>query len=545
MVASSVVWSHMVGAAGKSQACNTCKKRRVECDLTRPSCLKCTKSNRVCDGYSRDLISVNRTPSDPSSTAASASSEINTPRLLKDLSTEANLRFLLSKSSHSSRDFRCYAVGLLKDTYLPRKPLASSYNVESSERGFSWVYHLAGLMEPSKALDTALFAFCLAQLHVTGKGNHSLYQCLDHYNVALHHLHSELGDPDMQMREETVAAILVLSTCELFMCPTEHGWSIHVHGIAEILRLRNPKTASTLIWQHLFSRLRVVCTLSALTQRQAHLLENDIWRRIEFDSGFRDVFDEVFRMVADVPALLERVAALPSIKNQDVLLSESATVAQSLLAMVQYVKSWHEEFWKASPNPRAWLVPSCASNPADTDPSNKIFPFCFDFESLSVAVTVTVCWSVGADLYSNIIQIHDLIQARLGRRIEFGSLLVQANTTMIDSTGVVRSSNQNTQLSNIDKDYSIREIQREGTNMARYVCQSMEYYHQIEMGTYGSQVTRYPSWSARQYFRLHPGHEREWSWIQNMHKMEGPGTRWGLSTMAFADITEPLCGWPR
>ncbi|KAI0160513.1 hypothetical protein GGR57DRAFT_455607 [Xylariaceae sp. FL1272] len=32
--------------------CKTCKIRRIKCDLSRPSCLKCTSTGRSCDGYS-------------------------------------------------------------------------------------------------------------------------------------------------------------------------------------------------------------------------------------------------------------------------------------------------------------------------------------------------------------------------------------------------------------------------------------------------------------------------------------------------------------
>ncbi|KAK0112808.1 hypothetical protein ONS95_014537 [Cadophora gregata] len=526
----------MVGVAGKSQACNTCRKRRVKCDLGRPSCLKCTTSNRACTGYDRDLIFVNRTPSDPSSTATSVLSQIKAQQRLKDAKKEADLHHLFTESSHKSRDFRHYAVELLEAIYLPKKPVSSSYNTKTSGGGFSWVYCLKDLVAPSKSLNTALFAFCLVQLHITGAGNASLYECLDQYNTALQHLYADLADPERQFLEETLAAILVLSTCELFVCPTENGWSVHARGIAEILRLRDQRMASTPAWRHLFSRLRIVCTLEALTKRQADFLENNIWRQIVNESNLDDALGEVYQMIADIPTLLEQVVSLPSIGDRNILLKESADIVRSILAKVKSIKSWYDNFWKNSPTPRSWLVPSCASNLADVDPTNKVFSSCFEFESLSVAATVVMCWSVAAQLYSNVIQIHSLVQARLDRHIALEDLLAQVDTTVVDASSRLEASSQNTLL---------REIQSEGTKMARNICQSMEYYHRIEMGTYGSHGITYPSWSARQYFRLHPGHEQEWSWLQNMHKMEGPGTRWGLSTMAFADIVEPLGGWSR
>ncbi|KAI0505182.1 hypothetical protein F5B22DRAFT_628502 [Xylaria bambusicola] len=35
--------------------CKTCKIRRVKCDLSRPSCMKCKSTGRTCDGYSETL----------------------------------------------------------------------------------------------------------------------------------------------------------------------------------------------------------------------------------------------------------------------------------------------------------------------------------------------------------------------------------------------------------------------------------------------------------------------------------------------------------
>ncbi|KAI1477455.1 hypothetical protein K445DRAFT_322768 [Daldinia sp. EC12] len=529
----------MVGVAGKSQACNTCRLKRLKCDMTRPFCLKCIKSKRQCTGYGRDLIFVNRTPSCPSTTAMSVLSGLKAQevpkRSLPNPKAEATLHRLFSESSHSCHEFRLYAVELLEALYLPKQ-------CASGEGSFSWVYHITDLNEPSKSLDTSLFAFCLAQLHVTGTGGSTLYQCLDQYNTALQHLYSDLADSEMRFREETLAAIVVLSTCELFVCPAENGWSVHARGIAEILRLRDPGTKRTPAWRHLFSRMRIVCTLEALTKRQAQILENDIWRQIVTESGLTVALDEVYRMVADIPAFLERAAALPSISDHIMFVKEAASVTQSILAMVDAVESWHDEFWKASPTPRSWSVPSQATNPTDVDPSNKIFPFCFEFESLGVAVVVVMCWSVCAQLYSTVIQIHNLVQARLGRHIDLQTLLDQADASPVN---LGSPSSQNTLLPGPSSTRSIQDIQSEGARMARFVCQSMEYFHRIEMGTYGGHATTYPSWSARQYFRLHPGHEREWLWIQNMHMMEGPNTRWGLSLMTFADIAEPLGGWSR
>ncbi|KAK9772655.1 hypothetical protein SCAR479_10706 [Seiridium cardinale] len=46
----------MVGVKGKYKGCNTCRKRRVACDNTRPFCKKCTDHGRECEGYHTETV---------------------------------------------------------------------------------------------------------------------------------------------------------------------------------------------------------------------------------------------------------------------------------------------------------------------------------------------------------------------------------------------------------------------------------------------------------------------------------------------------------
>jgi hypothetical protein len=245
-------------------------------------------------------------------------------------------------------------------------------------------------------------------------------------------------------------------------------------------------------------------------------------------------------MISDVPAALEKATSLPSIVNENALIEESKTVSKSILTMLKTFEKWHHDFWKASPTPRAWSVPSHAVNPADVGPSNRTFPFCFEFESLNVSVLVALCWGISVHLLSNIIQIYELVQRRSSHLVELEDLLPETSTAVVDEAKQCPS--QTFPTFGEHKGRLLHQMKSEGTKLARYICQSMEYHHRIDTGTYGGHAVTYSSWSARQYFRLHPGHEREWSWLQNMHKMEGPGTRWGLSNMLFEDIPEPLGG---
>ncbi|KAI2615538.1 hypothetical protein GGR54DRAFT_294123 [Hypoxylon sp. NC1633] len=43
----------MVGVAGRSKGCNTCRRRRVKCDEAKPQCFRCIKAGFECLGYER------------------------------------------------------------------------------------------------------------------------------------------------------------------------------------------------------------------------------------------------------------------------------------------------------------------------------------------------------------------------------------------------------------------------------------------------------------------------------------------------------------
>ena len=70
------------GVSKVKTGCATCKIRRLKCDETKPSCLKCTSTGRRCDGYPTQLIIVNgsvRSPNNLNCSAASNSLAITSP----------------------------------------------------------------------------------------------------------------------------------------------------------------------------------------------------------------------------------------------------------------------------------------------------------------------------------------------------------------------------------------------------------------------------------------------------------------------------------
>jgi len=123
--------------------CITCKTRRVKCDETKPACLRCQKSGRICDGYApepspnRGLLELQ--PRIPSAILYGPSVSIHT-----SLSEEEGKYFQLftERTAHE-------LSGFLDPTFWTRLVLQESHNVAAIRHA---VIALGAL---SKSLETA------------------------------------------------------------------------------------------------------------------------------------------------------------------------------------------------------------------------------------------------------------------------------------------------------------------------------------------------------------------------------------------------------
>ena len=81
--------------------CLLCKKRRVKCDSTKPTCQRCARDKRECPGYSKPLIWKTFCPEDASTKTEKSSSSIpaSTENIIISSSTELDLQVTKSKPS--------------------------------------------------------------------------------------------------------------------------------------------------------------------------------------------------------------------------------------------------------------------------------------------------------------------------------------------------------------------------------------------------------------------------------------------------------------
>jgi hypothetical protein len=252
----------MVGVAGKSKACNDCKRRRVKCGLERPGCARCASADIRCSGYDQQMYFINKTLADPFVSAPAVlarcrPSNLNGPKKRSIQDELDGLIGLARASTTSPSRFRLGTFGLLQKLYLPQPTVTDSN--PSRAAPFTWFRAVCELDDFCPVLDHALIAFCTIQVYVTNTGSASHEQGIGAYNTTLGYLSNALYRKADTRLDYILASIVVLSTCELFLFPTDNGLRVHMQGIADVLRLKKEITdVSTTIRLRLWSRLRVI-----------------------------------------------------------------------------------------------------------------------------------------------------------------------------------------------------------------------------------------------------------------------------------------------
>lgn len=79
----------------------------------------------------------------------------------------------------------------------------------------SWFKAICQMQCPSDALDHCLLAFCAIQIHLSKEIGISYNKAVQLYNDALSRVISTLNSPFVVYSDESLAAIIILSTCEV------------------------------------------------------------------------------------------------------------------------------------------------------------------------------------------------------------------------------------------------------------------------------------------------------------------------------------------
>ena len=258
--------------------------------------------------------------------------------------------------------------------------------------------------------------------------------------------------------------------------------------------------------------------LDALRKRKATFLADPEWRDVCSKTGPQDAYWGIHDIIVDLPSIFEETDVLTANTPPSEMLALGQSTFKRCSIIVKKLHTWYEELRSCSPGPLYWAVASSVSNPVDKGGLGKIFPFALEFSSLHVAKLHMFYWSIHILIFKNMLGLYRLMKS--------------AWTAL---SHLERSQEIESDLSSHTLDFDEGSQTAAADKLARYICQSMEYCHRMEMGTLGPQICTFPKWAARQHFLDTPGHERELAWCSHLNDMKAPGFRFGMQMMSFSD----------
>jgi hypothetical protein len=266
--------------------------------------------------------------------------------------------------------------------------------------------------------------------------------------------------------------------------------------------------------------------------RRTTFLTASEWRQIVPTRSKSQKIDDLVDIMSAVSTLLEESDLLiaSTLTDAEFLEYWRGNILRSHLSIFKELSALQLQIRESRPSQFYWAVPSSLDNPADNKFQTKLMPFSLEFDSLDTAVMFTLSWSVMLQILSNVISLYNHF---FGDFTDPPSL----RDALRDNRQGLNFPHESTETGLFLGlgDISIESVKQTADQLARYLCQSIEYFHRVEMGIFGLQSTCFLQWSLRKYFRNHAGHERELDWVLSIKNMGGSGFHFGIDIMTFND----------
>ncbi|WZH45739.1 hypothetical protein QYS62_006807 [Fusarium acuminatum] len=357
----------------------------------------------VCRGYQQSTVWVHRTQTRPNvsalSVVKSAKLEEQRKKVLEEedsLSSLLRMRIQVEarESTYNIATFRLQALSVTERIYFPKARVRRN-NQDSASTPSSWLNAVCQMQRPSDPLDHSLIAFCAVQIRLSG-ADISHNETVQLYNQALSKIIAVLDSPSEGNSDEILAAIVILSTCEIQV-------------------------------------------IQAMLQKRPLILEPHIWRQHITPTAVVS-FGGLLDLAIDVPSIM---AEAYDLSHTEYSFEQSLPYINLLMKKFYNIDSWralqNKTTWEQTQTPVYWSVPAKASNPTDSYYTDKLFPFALIFESIESASS----WIFGSTMMLDILDTVLLLRPnatlpRLNGSLDDSIILSVPDTVQSDADKIAR-----------------------------------------------------------------------------------------------------------
>ncbi|QDS67857.1 hypothetical protein FKW77_007624 [Venturia effusa] len=296
----------MVGVAGRSKGCLTCKARKKGCDQTRPHCGQCQRSNLVCQGYQDALTFVMYQKAVNKSVRSSVSpgAIVVGPKSKSKSPSPPNSIASFHLNNYAFEDQLFYQYW---DHYYPqiaRSPLRRPHS--NTELG-SWQVAIRDQCLDDRIVRNALSALANGSMHRNSEDGRFKYAAIEAYARTLRDLNTALQGDYQAVSDSVLATCKLLATFEVSGgagAPSFKNYERHIEGINRIMLLRGPLSHSSYLAHSLFLDARYQSMIVAMRKREPCPFDSPEWLTLPWLHRTKDVKDQLIDLMIRVPGLI-------------------------------------------------------------------------------------------------------------------------------------------------------------------------------------------------------------------------------------------------
>ncbi|KAK9252701.1 hypothetical protein V1507DRAFT_212584 [Lipomyces tetrasporus] len=385
----------MVGVAGKSKGCKTCRRRKTACGLQRPQCVQCTRSKRVCLGYDRDIlfVPVQASPVDKKTvmksmftelkrnSSASQSGPVSTAAMKPETTRKIDTGMAryseggptFSPDNLSKASTRHQLINAFITTCVPDSELRMG-------RSGPWLVLLPQFLMRTKALETASLAISAAALGRVHNDTTLINESLKLYTQGLRELQNALWNPKLMYDDETLAACLSLSLYEVMECPGDayNAYVSHCNGCMKLVEVRGIDRHTSGIAHQLFVAFRSQAILLGLETKRPNFLSSPLWVQGPWKGSPKRVLDRLIDCLAMGPIIFQQTERFRTLRSKP-LLDLALDFVDHCWALDKALRGIYEDLERETAGSLYWTTLSEGQNVAYDPAFGNVFPVAFQF----------------------------------------------------------------------------------------------------------------------------------------------------------------------
>ncbi|OTB10844.1 hypothetical protein K445DRAFT_27180 [Daldinia sp. EC12] len=285
----------MVGVAGRSKGCNTCRKRRVKCDEAKPQCYRCIKAGFECLGYQR------ATQWRHTSLAPVTASRLHVPEFV-DIVQPVPVSFVPPPELSLDAFERDMCTAHMFGNFVWR-----SY-------GTLWLNHACEGKLGNLSLDAAT---ALSQLSfgLNNRVQELQLKGAAQYGRCLRILAEELRRDKATAYDNRRLVVPILVLMMVSAIQTDRtGAVFHLNAIEKVLMLCGPRAFQQQPLRNAFEAARATLLIASLFSRRRIFLEDPCWQDIPYalDPYAKPQQSRLLDVLVAIPGLLEENARIDS-----------------------------------------------------------------------------------------------------------------------------------------------------------------------------------------------------------------------------------------